>query len=214
MRLWIALYLSRLPIEVFCPNWSSDAGTVVLEQERVLAVSPLARAAGVQVGMRRGGALMLMPDARLVERDLLLETEALHAVAMALLQYTPLVTQGEESTLLLDIGASLRLFGGVTALCSRIRADLRTLGFSGALSCAPTARGAWLLARRNGRHGRVVKMPSMVRRLDRLPATLAPPRGSKVSAASAWATCAACRVPVCSAAAAARCSTCSTPPMA
>jgi protein ImuB len=177
MRLWIALYLSRLPLEVFCPNWSSDVGTVVLEQERVLAVSPLARAAGVQVGMRRGGVLMLLPDARLVERDAALEAEALHAVAMALLQYTPLVAQAEESTLLLDIGASLRLFGGIHALCRQVRADLHTLGFSGALSCAPTARGAWLLARNNGRHGhgRVLKMASLVRRLDRLPVALAPP---------------------------------------
>lgn len=125
--------------------------------------------------MRRGGALMLMPDARLAERDLVKEAEAMHAVAMALLQYTPLVAQGEESTLLLDIGASLRLFGGVRALCRKVRADLRTLGFSGALSCAPTAQGAWLLARRNNRHGRVVKMASMVRRLDRLPSALAPP---------------------------------------
>lgn len=147
----------------------------MLEQERVLAVSPLARAAGVQVGMRRGGALMLMPDARLVERDPVRESAARQAVAMALLQYTPLVAQAEESTLLLDIGASLRLFGGIKALCHHIRADLRTLGFSGALGCAPTARGAWLLARRNGRRGRVVKMSSLVRRLDRLPAALVPP---------------------------------------
>jgi len=169
--------LSRLPLEVFCPNWSSDIGTVVLEQERVLVVSPLARAAGVQVGMRRGGVLMLMPEARLVERDLARETEALHAVAMALLQYTPLVAQAEESTLLLDIGASLRLFGGIRALCRQVRADLRTLGFTGALSCAPTARGAWMLARGSGhcRRGRVVKMPSLVWRLDRLPSALAPP---------------------------------------
>ena len=178
MRLWIALYLSRLPLEVFCPNWSSDTGTVVLEQERVLAASPRARAAGVQSGMRRGGVLMLMPEARLVERDLAREAEAMHAVAMALLQYTPLTAQAEESTLLLDIGASLRLFGGIQALCRQVRADLRTLGFSGALSCAPTARGAWMLARHQGHHrhhGRVVKMPSLVRRLDRLPGSLAPP---------------------------------------
>lgn len=147
----------------------------MLEQERVLAVSPLAHAAGVQVGMRRGGVLMLMPEARLVERDLALEAEAMHAVAMALLQYTPLVAQAEESTLLLDVGASLRLFGGVQALCRQVRTNLRTLGFSGALSCAPTARGAWMLARRNHRRGRVVKMPSLVRRLDRLPTSLVPP---------------------------------------
>ena len=173
MRLWIGLYLPRLPLEVFSPNWSTDAGCVVLEGERVLAASPLARAAGVQIGMRRGGVLMLMPEARIVERSLEREAEALHAVAMALLQYTPQVTQAEESTLLIDIGASLRLFGGIRALCGRVRASLRALGFSSYLSCAPTARGSWMLARR--RAGRVLTVASLARRLDRLPSTLPPP---------------------------------------
>jgi protein ImuB len=173
MRLWIGLYLPQLPLEVFCPPWSADAGTVVLEQERVLAASRAARAAGVQVGMRRGGVLMLHPDARLHERSEPREAEALHAVAMALLQYTPQVAQAEESTLLMDIGASLRLFGGIRALCARVRASLRALGFSAVLGCAPTARGAWLLARRNA--GRALTMASLGRRLDRLPSALAPP---------------------------------------
>ncbi|MFC4929903.1 Y-family DNA polymerase [Massilia sp. GCM10023247] len=173
MRLWIGLHLPRLPLEVFSPNWSTDAGCVVLEHERVLAASPRACAAGVQVGMRRGGVLMLMPEARIVERSLDREAESLHAVAMALLQYTPQVAQAEESTLLLDIGASLRLFGGIRALCRRVRASLRALGFSGFLSCAPTARGSWLLARR--RAGRVLTIASLTRRLDRLPSTLPPP---------------------------------------
>lgn len=145
----------------------------MLEQERVLALSPAARAAGLQGGMRRGGVLMLAPEAKLYERSAEREAEALHAVAMALLQYTPLVAQAEESTLLMDVGASLRLFGGIKALCRRIRANLRALGFTGALSCASTARGAWLLARHGGT--RVVKMDSLVRRLDRLPAALLPP---------------------------------------
>jgi protein ImuB len=92
---------------------------------------------------------------------------------MALLQYTPLVAQAEESALLIDIGASLRLFGGIRALCRRIRANLRALGFTAALSCAPTARGAWMLARHGG--ARVNKMASLVRRLDRLPCALLPP---------------------------------------
>jgi protein ImuB len=173
MRLWIGLYLPQLSLEVFSPPWSADPGCVVLEQERVLAASPAARAAGVQVGMRRGGVLMLMPEARLVERSGAREAEALHAVAMALLQYTPQVAQAEESTLLMDIGASLRLFGGIRALCRRVRANLRALGFSAVLSCAPTARGAWLLARRNA--GRALGMASLGRRLDRLPSALAPP---------------------------------------
>jgi protein ImuB len=173
MRLWIGLYLPQLSLEVFSPPWSADAGSVVLEQERVLAASPAARAAGVQVGMRRGGVLMLLPEARLHERAEAREAEALHAVGMALLQYTPQVAQAEEATLLMDIGASLRLFGGIRALCRRVRATLRTLGFSAWLGCAPTARGAWLLARR--RAGRALGMASLERRLDRLPTALVPP---------------------------------------
>ena len=185
MRLWIGLYLPQLPLEVFSPRWCSsaqgeaggqpgnDAGSVVLEQERVMAMSPLARAAGVKPGMRRGGVLMLMPEARLFERSPVREADAMGAVAMTLLQYTPQVALAEEATLLLDIGASLRLFGGIRRLCERIRANLRTLGFTACISCAPTARGAWLLARRNA--GRSLSMDSLVRRLDQLPVALLPP---------------------------------------
>ena len=146
---------------------------MVLEQERVLAASALAREAGVRAGLRRGGALMLMPQAQLHERAPVLEAEALHAVAMALLQYTPLVAQAEEDTLLIDIGASLRLFGGIRALCRRVAASLRALGFTARLGCAPTARGAWLLARAGA--GRTLKMDTLARRLDGLSSGLLPP---------------------------------------
>lgn len=96
----------------------------------------------------------------------------MHAVAMALLQYTPLVTHAEESTLLLDIGASLTLFRGIGSLCRRIQADMKGLGFSCRVSCAPTARAAWIFAR-FGR-GRTVKHESMTRQLDRIPALIIP----------------------------------------
>jgi protein ImuB len=162
-----------LPLEVFAPNWSTDPGSVVLEQERVLVHSSMAQAAGVQTGMRRGGVLMLLPEARIHERAPPLETDARAAVALALLQYTPQVAEAEESTLLMDIGASLRLFGGIHALCRHVRASVRTLGFTASLACAPTARGAWLLAR--ARAGRALRMQSLLRRLDRLAVMLAPP---------------------------------------
>lgn len=155
---------------MFSPHWSAEAAIVVLESERVLAASALALAGGVRAGMRRGGVLMLLPAARLHERAPAREAAALQAVAMALLQYTPQVTLAEEASLLMDVGASLRLFGGVRALCRRIRASLRALGFVVQLSCAPTARGAWLLAR--GGAGHALGMASLKRRLDRLPAAL------------------------------------------
>jgi protein ImuB len=146
---------------------------VVLEQERVAAMSALAQEAGVELGMRRGGALMLAPQSQFQQRAPQLEAEALHAVAMALLQFTPQLAQAEEATLLLDVGASLRLFGGIRALSRQVAASLRALGFTAKLSCAPTARGAWLLARCNA--GRALTMEALVRRMDRLPGSLLPP---------------------------------------
>lgn len=172
MRLWIGLYLPQLPLEVFEPSWSSNSVTVVLEREKVLTMSRGAHMAGIKPAMRRGGVLMLAPDARIHERTAVREEAALQAVAMAMLQYTPQVTLAEESTLLLNIGASLRLFGGIRSLCRRVRADLRGLGFTGKLSCAPTARAAWMLARAGG--GRVLKQQSSERTLYRLPVMVLP----------------------------------------
>jgi len=146
---------------------------VVLDQERVLAMSDLAYGAGVREGMRRGGAMMLVPQAAFQQRAPQLEAEARHAVAMALLQFTPQLAEAEEDTLLLDIGASLRLFGGIRALCRQVKASLRALGFSAVLSCAPTARGAWLLAR--GRAGRALTVAGLWRRIAPLPCGLLPP---------------------------------------
>lgn len=198
MRLWIGLSLPQLALDIFSPNWCSDPGSVVLEQDRVLAASRAARAAGIGHGMRRAGVLMLLPEARLYERNPAREAEALDAVALAMLQFTPQVALLEEATLLLDIGASLRLFGGIRALCARVRASLRALGFTAAVSCAPTARAAWLLARAaahgmvHGRNhsdmhggrrvlGRSLRMASLERRLDRLPVALLPPARSYMS---------------------------------
>jgi protein ImuB len=172
MRLWIALHLSQLPLEVFHPNWSPDGGVAILEQDRVLALSPLAVAGGLRIGMRRTGVQMLLPTATLHPRESVREAQALHDTAMAMLQYTPQVVAAEEATLLLDIGASLRLFGGIRALCKLVRASMQTLGFTAVLSCAPTARGAWLLARSGG--AGALAMPRLVRQLDRLPCALLP----------------------------------------
>ncbi|MYM73141.1 DNA polymerase Y family protein [Duganella sp. FT109W] len=173
MRLWIAIHLPQLPLEVFCPRWSTDQGTVVLEQERVIALSAAAYEAGVRRGLRRGGAIMLAPHTQFQQRSLPLEAEALQATALALLQFTPQLAEAEEATLLLDVGASLRLFGGIRALCHRVAQSVRALGFTGTLSCAPTARGAWMLARSNA--GRALTMASLERRLDSLPPGLLPP---------------------------------------
>lgn len=167
-----------LPLEAFRPNWLADEATVVLDQNRVVASSRRARAAGVQLGMRRNGVQMLLPQASLQQRDPLREQAVLQTAALAMLQYSPLVTEAEQASLLVEVGASLRLFGGVRALLRRMRQTMRVLGLSASIASAPTARGAWLLAQHASRKRRVrrrcLSIKSMLPLLDRLPIQLLP----------------------------------------
>lgn len=175
MRLWIAVHLPALALEAFFPRLGVDPGCAILEGDRVVALSAVARAGGIRMGMRRGGVLMLAPETTVLERDPARERECQDAVAMALLQYTPQVALAEESVLLMDVGASLTLFSGPRALCRRIVADMRALGFTASIGSAPTAQGAWLLARGGCGRPRALKMPTLQRRLDQLGVLLAPP---------------------------------------
>ncbi len=146
----------------------------MLEHTRVMAASQSACDAGVRYGMRRGGVLALLPRAQVHERAPGREEQALSGAATALLQYTPLASFTGDATILLDIGASLRLFDGIRALCRRVRDTMRQLGLTAAISCAPTAAGAALLARHVRNNARILKEQRLHCRLDRLPVAALP----------------------------------------
>ncbi|GAC1548619.1 MAG: DNA polymerase Y family protein [Collimonas sp.] len=152
----------------------------ILEHDQVLTMTASAAAGGIRPGMRRGGVLALAPQALLCERDPAREQGARDDIALTLLQYTPEVAHAEEDSLLLDISASLSAFGGRLALCRRIRESIQALGFTPHVSMAPTAQGAWLLARYRrhapglARQRRSLRLAGMQRRLDRLPFMILP----------------------------------------
>lgn len=171
------MHLPLLPLEAIRPRWCEPGRHVVADRERVVAMSAQAADGGVRLGMRRGGVQTLCPDAILHERSTAREQDALDGIALALLRYTPEVALAEEASLLLDVTASLRAFGGRRALCRLVRASVDALGFTLQIGMAPTAQGAWLLARHcphDAPARRVVRMQSMARRLDALPCTLLP----------------------------------------
>ena len=174
MQLWIGVFLPYLSLEVFRPNWSpsSKEGLVVLDHERVIALDNDARDAGVRAGMRRGGVLTLAPDAKLHDRDELREQQAISDVATALMQFSPQVAIAEEQTVLVDVSASLRLFGGIRAIRRAIRKSLAAFGFTVRTSVAPTGQGAWLMSRYRG--GQRLSIRSFERQLSVLPALLVP----------------------------------------
>jgi len=49
--------------------------------------------------------------------------------------------------LLLEVSGSLKLFGGIEAICAGLAEGAGEMGYTASVACAPTAQGAWLLAR-------------------------------------------------------------------
>ena len=165
--------MPKLSLEVFWPRWLSEPahGSAVLEKDKVVVADSAAHMAGVQLGMKRGGVTTLSPETVMYERDFTRETAAQREVGMSLMRFSPDVTLLDEATIIVEVGASLRLFGGLLSLCRQAKAMLATLGLTARISAAPTGQGAWLLAKHAKGPGaqRVLQLASLERALLPLP---------------------------------------------
>jgi len=106
-----------------------------------------ARRAGVTPGIGFDAALALNHCLQVRVRDARAEQAALAGFARWALQFTSFVSIAQPYTLLLEIGGSLRLFGGMAPLCHAIECGVADLGWSASLAVAPTSLGAAWLAR-------------------------------------------------------------------
>ncbi len=161
-----------LPLQSLHPRWCEPLPLAIVDGEQVISLNRLAAGQGLRRGMRRVSAEAVAPGVLLQPRDQEREQQAFDAIALALMQYTPeIASDGHD--LLLEVTASLSLFGGPWRLCRRVYRSVHALGFSVRLGMAPTAQAALLFARRRGVR-RTLKQASMRRLLDRLPFILLP----------------------------------------
>ncbi|MBK7744987.1 MAG: DNA polymerase Y family protein [Betaproteobacteria bacterium] len=172
--LWACLLLPRLALDVFAraqAPWRQGAArpfavTTGGHYPRIVSADAAAAAAGIRAGMLVSAALALAPAVLLRDRDPAGEARALAAVATWATQFTPGVSLAPPDAVLVDIGDSLRLFGGLAALRTRLQQGAAALGYAAWLAIAPTAVAALLLARA-GHADTLV-------RVEALPAALAP----------------------------------------
>ncbi len=151
--LWISVYLPELSLQAHArgalghmqevPLVISDG---VASRPHVHAANVCAREAGITASMPVAAAQARATQLLVVPREPAKEQETLQEIATWLAQFTPMVCT-EKSGASLEISTTLRLFGGIAALASRIRAGMPSLGLRAALGIAPTPRGACLLAR-------------------------------------------------------------------
>ncbi len=159
--LWVALHLPCLSLESFAATLvagdaavASEPAIALVDEHRISAANAVAQAEGVKPGLKRATALALAPGITLGQADATRDAEALLPVAHAALAFTPNVSLPPASepntaphTVLLEVQASLRYFGGLDRLLERLLQAVQPLGHEVRIAVAATAAGAAILAR-------------------------------------------------------------------
>ncbi len=162
------MHLPELPVELFLRAVSKPKPLAVTENNRIHACDLKARSGGVKQGMQENAALALLPGLVLKSRDPSAETKVMLGLAAWASQFTPATALSLPDTLVLDVTASLKLFGTPEVIVSKLSLGLRELGFCSAWAVAPTASAACWFARM-GQQSIVVDHQTLMRKIAALP---------------------------------------------
>lgn len=170
--LWFALHLPALPLEAWQATACADPAAVrpvcVVDARRVVQADAAATAAGIEPGMSAATAASLAAGLQVFARDPVREAALVERLALALARFTPAIVLQRDGVLL-EVSASLRLFGGARALWRAVRELARASGVrSLRLTAAPTASAASVLVRAEPRSPALARLP-LRQRLDALP---------------------------------------------
>lgn len=177
MALWLCIHLPRLAIETA----SNDDGipAAIFEQAGprrvVICANAAAQAQGIQAGMPETQAQSLLPTLQFISRRAHNEQATLQRLAAWAMQYTSFVhipgppPEPGAGRLWLEIGGSLRLFGGESAIVDRITSELAILGYTVQTGVAAQPKAAALRARAPGSDG-IEDLPTSL--LELPPSTL------------------------------------------
>ena len=162
MALWLAFTLPALPLQLAARALGPEAAALPLVVTDGPAQRPLvafcngsAQDAGIRPGIKLAAAQALAQTLIAQPRQPERESAALHELACWAYQFSgairPLQADPDPG-LLLEIGGSLRLFGGRALLLRRLRTELAGLGYQGCPAIAPTPLAArWLALARSRR---------------------------------------------------------------
>ncbi|RXD65091.1 Y-family DNA polymerase, partial [Xanthomonas perforans] len=171
--LWACILLPQLALDAVLRRLEEPQAPLALvegpAQLRSLhSVNAAAGAAGLKAGMRLSAAHALMTQVRTIDYDAQNEARTQRFLAAWAYRHSSLVSQQWSRAIVLEAGASFRLFGPWPRFERRLRDELQALGFQHRLALAPTPRAARVLA--GLRDGMVVtQLPALHSTLDKVP---------------------------------------------
>ena len=171
-KLWLALTLADLPLAALGIG-SHEPTAIVAEHDKdrpLISVNMASRQLGVVVGMKLNGALAIAPNLVIHARQQQREQLLLERIASWSYRFTSLVSVVDDDAVVLEIGGSLRLFGGYRQLKAQLMQALRGFKVSAQAAVAPTPLAALWLSRANADD--VLSMNELSARLGELPLTV------------------------------------------
>lgn len=150
--LWACLRFPQLALEAVRDDADESSRTRVavidgpLQRRHVVLADGEAQAAGVRCGQPLAAAQALCPALSTRPRDPAAERQAIDSIAAWAYRFSADVSIAGSNAILLEIGASLTLFGGLAALFRRLRCEIAAFGFDYSLAAAATATAAHVLA--------------------------------------------------------------------
>jgi protein ImuB len=133
----------------------------------VVAVNDAARSLGIAPGLTLSAAFAFSGSIRVLERAPDAEKTHLEVLAAACQRLTPMVSIDPPESLLLEVRASLKLFGGLPSIRKALSEEIGSRGFIFDSSTAPTPLGALWLARH--RSGDALSTKALLARVASLP---------------------------------------------
>lgn len=170
-RLWLCLRFEDLAVEVLTHYRPEETSAVWIEKQqhcRIHCASPKARSLGIKADMTRAAAQALCPTLRLEARKETAEQRRQQRLIEVASRYSAWVWPAEAGVLLLEVGSTKNLFGGLEKLIKRLMNDLKACGHRAEHAVAASARAAECLAR--WAPGSVAENPDQTRQfITRLP---------------------------------------------
>jgi protein ImuB len=151
--LWACIHFFDLPLRAVFEDGELALPCAVVDgppqrQLIVLANAP-ARHNGIGANHVLAAARALCGTLQARARDTAAEQRLLQSFAAWAYRFSSKVSLSEPDALLIEVGASLRLFGGWPALEHRLRDELAAMGYAPALAVAPVPMAARVLATRH-----------------------------------------------------------------
>jgi len=149
--LWACLHFSDLPLRAVFDTDELRQRCAIVDGPRQRPLIVIANDGAQQAGVRRqhvlAAARAICADLHTRARDTVAEHRLLHSLAAWAYRFSSHVSLSEPDALLIEVGASLRLFGGWPALQRQLRAELSELDFHPAIAVVPLPAAARVLAR-------------------------------------------------------------------